>query len=146
MLKEVSPQLTAPVVVFSYYNPLLRRGIDTFCKQIKNAGAAGADCGVFLVLPWYPLICGIIFVCLLGLLVPDIPLEETPEIREVATTHGLELVLLTTPTTPKERMNAIAKDSQGFVYLVSITGAVCDAGATLTALVLSMDRCHGNQG
>ena len=58
-----------------------------------------------------------------GLLVPDIPLEETPEIREVAQAHGLELVLLTTPTTPKERMNAIAQDSQGFVYLVSITGA-----------------------
>lgn len=41
MLKEVSPQLTAPVVVFSYYNPLLRRGFDTFCKQVKDAGASG---------------------------------------------------------------------------------------------------------
>lgn len=55
---------------------------------------------------------------------PDVPLEETHEIREVAQSHGLELVLLTTPTTPKERMDAIAKDSQGFVYLVSITGAL----------------------
>ncbi len=41
MLKETTPQLTAPVVVFSYYNPLLRRGIDTFCKQVKDAGASG---------------------------------------------------------------------------------------------------------
>ena len=57
-----------------------------------------------------------------GLLVPDIPLEETPEIREVASTHGLELVLLTTPTTPQERMQRIAQSSQGFVYLVSLTG------------------------
>jgi tryptophan synthase alpha chain len=60
---------------------------------------------------------------LAGLLVPDIPLEETPEIRGVASTHGLELVLLTTPTTPQERMQRIAQSSQGFVYLVSLTGA-----------------------
>ena len=58
-----------------------------------------------------------------GLLVPDIPLEETGEIREAASSAGLELVLLTTPTTPRERMQAIAKASQGFVYLVSVTGA-----------------------
>ena len=44
------------------------------------------------------------------------------EIREAASKAGLELVLLTTPTTPKERMQAIAKASQGFVYLVSVTG------------------------
>ena len=58
-----------------------------------------------------------------GLLVPDIPLEETGPVRQVATAAGLELVLLTTPTTPTERMEAIAKVSQGFVYLVSVTGA-----------------------
>ena len=61
---------------------------------------------------------------LAGLLVPDIPLEETGPVREVATAAGLELVLLTTPTTPLERMEAIAKVSQGFVYLVSVTGRV----------------------
>lgn len=97
MLKEVSPRLTAPVVVFTYYNPIMRKGLDTFCQQIKDAGAA-------------------------GLLVPDIPLEETDDIRATAEVHGLELVLLTTPTTPKARMDAIAQKSQGFVYLVSVTG------------------------
>lgn len=59
-----------------------------------------------------------------GLLVPDIPLEETGEIREAASNAGMELVLLTTPTTSRERMQAIAKASQGFVYLVSVTGAL----------------------
>ena len=58
-----------------------------------------------------------------GLLVPDIPLEETDEIRVATSAHGLELVLLTTPTTPQERMKKIAESSQGFVYLVSLTGA-----------------------
>jgi tryptophan synthase alpha chain len=75
----------------------MARGLDKFCTQVKAAGAA-------------------------GLLVPDIPLEETEEIRKVATTHGLELVLLTTPTTPYDRMKLIAETSQGFVYLVSVTG------------------------
>lgn len=60
--------------------------------------------------------------CCAALLVPDIPLEETGPVRDVAGAHGLELVLLTTPTTPLERMEAIAHKSQGFVYLVSVTG------------------------
>ena len=54
---------------------------------------------------------------------PDIPLEETEVIRHVAASHGLELVLLTTPTTPQARMQRIAQASEGFVYLVSLTGA-----------------------
>lgn len=58
-----------------------------------------------------------------GLLVPDIPLEETGDIRRIATAAGLELVLLATPTTPEDRMRAIAEVSQGFVYLVSVAGA-----------------------
>ena len=57
-----------------------------------------------------------------GLLVPDTPLEETGEIREEAAKAGLELILLTTPTTPRDRVVQIAKASQGFVYLVSVTG------------------------
>ena len=58
----------------------------------------------------------------LGLLVPDIPLEETTDIRAVCNSHGIELVLLSTPTTPPARMAAIAKMTQGFMYLVSVTG------------------------
>jgi len=57
--------------------------------------------------------------------VPDIPVEETEEIREVAASHGIELVLLVTPTTPVERMKRIAQMSAGFVYLVSVTGGRC---------------------
>ena len=53
---------------------------------------------------------------------PDIPVEETDEIRAVAAAHGIELVLLVTPTTPAARMERIARTSAGFVYLVSVTG------------------------
>ncbi|PRW56424.1 tryptophan synthase alpha chain [Chlorella sorokiniana] len=97
VVREASAAIKAPIVMFTYYNPIMARGLDKFCAQAKEAGAS-------------------------GLLVPDIPLEETPEIRKVAESHGLELVLLTTPTTPQERMRRIAQSSQGFVYLVSVTG------------------------
>lgn len=73
-----------------------------------------------------------------GLLVPDIPLEETGPVRQVATAAGLELVLLTTPTTPLERMEAIAKVSQGFVYLVSVTGTPPQPVASLCLLSVAM--------
>jgi tryptophan synthase alpha chain len=53
-----------------------------------------------------------------GLVVPDIPLEETGPLRELTTQNGMELVLLTTPTTPLERAKAIAEATQGFLYLV----------------------------
>lgn len=97
MVSRVSPQIKAPLVLFTYFNPIVRRGMDKFCEQIKAAGAS-------------------------GLLVPDIPLEETPAIRAACERAGVELVLLATPTTPKSRMAEIARASQGFVYLVSVTG------------------------
>lgn len=68
----------------------------------------------------------LLHLCLAGLLVPDLPLEETDAIRAACEKAGLELVLLTTPTTPQSRMADIARASQGFVYLVSVTG---EAGA-----------------
>lgn len=90
-------ELSAPVVLFTYFNPIMARGLDKFCADVRAAGAS-------------------------GLLVPDIPLEETGIIREACNQHGLELVLLTTPTTGAERMNKIAQETQGFLYLVSVTG------------------------
>ena len=53
-----------------------------------------------------------------GLLVPDIPLEETYAIGEIAKKYNVDLVLLTTPTTEHERMIEIAKNTEGFLYLV----------------------------
>lgn len=41
MVAKVSPSLSAPLVLFTYFNPIIRRGMDKFCQQIKDAGAAG---------------------------------------------------------------------------------------------------------
>ncbi|XP_047259661.1 tryptophan synthase alpha chain, chloroplastic-like [Capsicum annuum] len=72
-----------------------------------------------------------------GLVVPDVPLEETEMLRKEAARHNIELVLLTTPTTPKTRMKAITEASEGFVYLVSSVG-VTGARATVSSKVQSL--------
>lgn len=97
MLKTVSPQLQAPVILFTYYNPILNRGIETFFTQIAEVGVK-------------------------GLVVPDLPLEEVQTVLQSANQAGVEVTLLVAPTTPKHRIEIIAQQSQGFIYLVSVTG------------------------
>ncbi|HAA32566.1 MAG TPA: tryptophan synthase subunit alpha [Cyanobacteria bacterium UBA8553] len=97
MLKAVTPDLKAPLILFTYYNPILNRGIELFLKQIADVGVQ-------------------------GLVVPDLPLEEAQLLLKPAAEIGIEVVLLVAPTSPKERIEAIAQQSQGFIYLVSVTG------------------------
>jgi tryptophan synthase alpha chain len=97
MLAELKGQLSLPVVLFTYTNPLLNRGMEAFCAAAAAAGAA-------------------------GLVVPDLPLEEAEKLSAIAAAHGLDLVLLVAPTTPPERMARIHGASRGFTYLVSVTG------------------------
>lgn len=95
MLKGIS--LRSPIILFTYYNPILHRGIDKFLGQIKDAGVA-------------------------GLVVPDLPLEESAGLIKPAAEMGIDLTLLVAPTSSPERIEAIARASQGFIYLVSVTG------------------------
>lgn len=97
MVSRVAPELNAPMVLFTYFNPLLCRGFEKVIKQIADAGVK-------------------------GLLIPDIPLEETIPISKIAKAYGVDLVLLTTPTTTRERAVRIAEATEGFLYLVSVTG------------------------
>ena len=97
MVATVSPNLNAPLILFTYYNPILNRGIQAFCQQIASAGVQ-------------------------GLVVPDLPLEEATELIQSAANCGIETTLLVAPTSSPERIAAIASQSQGFIYLVSVTG------------------------
>ncbi|MEH1823500.1 MAG: tryptophan synthase subunit alpha [Nostoc sp.] len=97
MLQEVTPKLRSPIVLFTYYNPILHRGIDKFLQQIAAAGVA-------------------------GLVVPDLPLEEAAGLLQPASKMGIDVVLLVAPTSSPERIQAIAHSSLGFIYLVSVTG------------------------
>ncbi|MEL4895521.1 tryptophan synthase subunit alpha [Crocosphaera sp. Alani8] len=97
IVTEVQPDIKAPIILFSYYNPIFYRGVEVFLEQIKTAGVQ-------------------------GLVVPDLPLEEAETLLEPAARIGVEVTLLVAPTSPIERIQAIANRSQGFIYLVSVTG------------------------
>jgi tryptophan synthase alpha chain len=97
MLRSVTPELRSPIVLFSYYNPMLHLGIDLFLRQIRDAGVR-------------------------GLVVPDLPLEEAMTVLGPARALGIEVILLVAPTSPATRCAAIAAQSEGFIYLVSTTG------------------------
>ena len=97
LVAEVTPKLSAPLILFTYYNPILNRGLEQFLTDIYTAGAR-------------------------GLLVPDLPIEEMDTLLNAAEKVGIAVILLVAPTSPDERIRAIAQRSQGFVYLVSVTG------------------------
>ena len=97
MLGNLRNKLSVPVILFTYSNPLINRGMERFCEEASDVGVS-------------------------GLVVPDLPLEEAEKFSLIASKKGLDLVLLVAPTTPKDRMKRIAQISKGFTYLVSVTG------------------------
>jgi tryptophan synthase alpha chain len=97
MVEGLQSELRAPIILFTYYNPIYHRGVSTFLKQVSQAGVR-------------------------GLVVPDLPLEEADTMLRQAEEVGVEVTLLVAPTSPKGRIETIAKSSQGFIYLVSTTG------------------------
>jgi tryptophan synthase alpha chain len=95
----------APIVLMTYVNIVLARGYERFADQAASAGAAGP-------------------------IVPDVPLEESAELRAACDAYGLALVPLVAPTTPDERMARIGAQARGFVYTVSVVGTTGERAAT----------------
>ncbi len=97
MVETVVPKLRSPLILFAYYNLILSRGIENCLNRIQQAGIK-------------------------GLVIPDLPLEESSMLLAAAAEREIEVILLVAPTSSASRMRAIAQASQGFVYLVSVTG------------------------
>ena len=97
LLNNLKDKLHVPVILFSYFNPLLSFGFNKFCEIASDSGAS-------------------------GIIIPDLPLEETTEYSQIAKHFNLDLILLVAPTTPIDRMRIIAESTRGFSYLVSVTG------------------------
>ncbi len=86
-----------PVVLMCYTNLVLARGAQPFAERLAEVGAS-------------------------GLIVPDLPSEEAPEVLAACETVGLALVPLVAPTTPQDRLAAIGGRARGFLYTVSVAG------------------------
>ena len=97
LVKKFRKNYSTPIVIFGYYNPFLKFGLNKIMKNIKDAGAD-------------------------GVLVVDLPPEEAEEIQEAVNKQNLELVYLVAPTSTNKRIQTIAKLSNSFIYLVSVTG------------------------
>ena len=116
MVAEVRAAIRAPIVIFSYANPILRMGQDRF---IARASAAGVD----------------------GVLTLDLPPEEAGEMRAALRAAGIDTIFLLSPTTSDDRIKRAAALGGGFLYGISrlgVTGAraeVADSAGTLAARV-----------
>jgi tryptophan synthase alpha chain len=101
LLDRVRAGITAPIVVFSYANPILRIGAERFADRAR---AAGVD----------------------GVLVLDLPIEEADEFRSLMASRGIDTILLLSPTTTDARLRKAASLGTGFLYAISrlgVTGA-----------------------
>jgi tryptophan synthase alpha chain len=101
MIASVRPKISAPIVLFSYANPLLRMGVDAFAREAASAGVQ-------------------------GVLALDLPIEEASEFRATLASAGLDTIFLLSPTTTDARIRKAAELGRGFLYGISrlgVTGA-----------------------
>lgn len=113
VVKRIRAKSDVPIVLFSYFNPMLQMGLAKFAAA---AAEAGAD----------------------GVLATDLTPEEAGEYRSALAENGLDAIFLVAPTTSDERLGAVAEASSGFLYLISrngITGAQDALPVDLPALV-----------
>jgi tryptophan synthase alpha chain len=108
----------APLLLMSYLNPLLAFG---FANLAAAAGRAG--------------VCGFI--------VPDLPFDESEDLRTALAPHGLALIQMVTPVTKAERMAQLCSATQGFVYAVTMTGTTGRTAAVPAEVTSYLDAVRG---
>jgi tryptophan synthase alpha chain len=118
LIGDIRAEISAPIVVFSYANPLLRMGLQAFAAR---AAAAGVD----------------------GVLALDLPIEEAGEFRETLAAAGIDTIFLLSPTTSDARIRKAAELGRGFLYGISrhgVTGVrdrVADSAEVLARRIRS---------
>jgi tryptophan synthase alpha chain len=119
VITGVRPQIQAPIVVFSYANPILRLGLDAFARQAADAGVD-------------------------GVLALDLPIEEAGDFRDALARVGLDVIFLLSPTTTDARIRRAAELGSGFLYGISrlgVTGARAEVASGAEAMVRRI-RAH----
>ena len=97
IVREVRAYSEVPIVFLTYYNTIYRRGIDRFYREAHDAGVD-------------------------GILVADMPVEESEEVVEIAQKYGIDPIFLVTQTTSDKRMDTIVRHARGYLYLVAVLG------------------------
>jgi tryptophan synthase alpha chain len=97
LVRRIRQSSQVPLVLFSYYNPILQMGLERFASAAESAGAD-------------------------GVLVTDLTPEESEDYRRILAAHHLDTIFLGAPTSTDERLAKIAACSSGFLYLISRTG------------------------
>ena len=97
IVREIRKDSEVPIVLLTYYDTVFHRGIDRFYREAKGAGVD-------------------------GILVADMPVEESDEVIKAAKEHGIDPIFLVTQTTSEKRIKKIAKKARGYLYLVSVLG------------------------
>ena len=101
-LKSIKAQVSIPLILMGYLNPILHYGIERFCQDAADAGVS-------------------------GLIIPDLPFKDYLEqVKPIADKYDLRVIMLITPETSEERIRFIDQNTDGFIYMVSsaaITGA-----------------------
>ncbi|MBM3175145.1 MAG: tryptophan synthase subunit alpha [Chloroflexi bacterium] len=95
--KELSQEIDIPMVFMTYLNPVFNYGFEPFCQACSNSGIR-------------------------GLIIPDLPPEESSELESICHNHNVDLVYLLAPTSTEKRIKLVASKSSGFIYLVSVAG------------------------
>jgi len=96
-LRSLPQRPAVPILLMSYLNPLLSLGLESLPRDAAAAGVA-------------------------GFIVPDLPFEESGELKQALDREGLALVQMVTPVTPPERLAMLCREAKGFVYAVTMTG------------------------
>lgn len=107
-----------PLILMSYVNPLLRRGVPRVCRELKAAGFE-------------------------GLIIPDLPADEAGDWKAASRKAGVDLIFLAAPTSPPDRLAKIAAASSGFVYCVSLTGTTGSRSAVAEGAEAFLRRMRG---
>jgi tryptophan synthase alpha chain len=121
LVASIRRKSEVPLVLFSYYNPVLQMGLDRFAGRAADAGAD-------------------------GVLITDLTPEEAGDYRGIVHAHGLDTIFLAAPTSTDERLPRIAEVSSGFLYVISrtgVTGAREYLPEDLPALVRRVRRASG---
>jgi len=119
---QLKDKIKAPLCFMTYYNPVLNYGLDKFCKDSRDAGIS-------------------------GLIVPDLPPEESSELESLTKKYSLDLIYFLAPTSTEARIKQAASKARGFLYLVSltgVTGARKYLSAGLEGFVKSIRRFSGS--